>query len=134
MKKWKHGGAPECAGRMVGFATAVDGASEELGAGDHPIACVVALRVECDCGWVSPRFQAPLGTCWDGVNIDAPTEFSSRAEKLWLSHARKVEAALRTDADTELTLEIHDLYRERTETSFREFRDRIVKLVEDRRG
>lgn len=131
---WTHGGTPDCRGRLVGFATLPDGSVEELGAGDHPIACVVALLVECDCGWRSPRFQAPLGTCWDGAEIDTPPEFAASAEKLWLSHARKVEAALRTDADTELTLEIHDLYRERTETSFREFRDRIVKLVEDRRG
>jgi hypothetical protein len=44
------------------------------------------VQVGCECGWRSPRIDAPIGTNWYPSSVEAPAWFEEDARKRWHEH------------------------------------------------
>lgn len=63
-------------------------AGDDPGATDWPLRSV---QVGCECGWRSPRLEAPVGTVWVPFSVFAPEWFEDEARVYWREHV-KLEA------------------------------------------
>ncbi len=51
------------------------------------------VQVGCECGWRSPRMDAPIGACYWPSYVDAPEWFTDQARTIWRAHAIATEFA-----------------------------------------
>lgn len=96
-------------GYIVGLVPAIDADGEvstwrfrELSsaAGDDPGAIDLPLstvQAGCDCGWRSPRMQAPHGTVWVPFSVIASEWLEEQCRQRWREHVTR-EADRREDA------------------------------------
>jgi hypothetical protein len=81
---WINDDAPHHEGYLVGLRED-DWRYIELGTND-PEQAVKVVQVGCDCGWRSPRLDAPNGTkFWPSIVV-APENFEDFALSLWKEH------------------------------------------------
>lgn len=56
---------------------------DDPGRTDQPLRTV---QVGCECGWRSPRLDAPWGTMWVPFMVFAPEAFEEDARRYWREH------------------------------------------------
>ena len=47
------------------------------------------VQVGCDCGWRSPRIEAPMGTHYWPSYVEAPEWFEDDCRKRWREHVKR---------------------------------------------
>lgn len=93
---WTNDAAPGHEGHLVGLLACDDarrrgdGFRELTIHDDRAATKGIFLRwvqVGCDCGWRSPRLDAPIGACWWSAYVDAPEWFEEECRVIWRAHA-----------------------------------------------
>jgi hypothetical protein len=87
---WIHEDHPGHEGYVVGLSTRGGGVYRELGyaySDTRPVPQTVEyVCVGCDCGWRSPRLQAPTGTRYEPFCVTLSEAAEERARHLWKEH------------------------------------------------
>lgn len=105
---WIHEEMPGHEGYLVALVEREAGSGDwrELGRGPEKAADVMradaapkrelaarVVQVACECGWRSPRIDAPYGVTWAPFTVDAPEPFEEEAADMWREHIRQQERA-----------------------------------------